>query len=342
MAIAAVAAGLAAASCSTAPAVTSQTIKPAPASSSPRPADTAAPTSSSATVAPLTGLPASRPVAGRSAVALVVAGSKPSGLSGADVVFQQATSPAHYLAVYQSRQGTGVGPIGATLPPDGQTAAVLKALVGYDGGTTSFVTILDNTKVIDLGDATHSSLYASGAAGLTASTRAFRAAAHSVTPPALLSYRGPVSGSENLASAGQFRAGSVTVRLPGAGTQKWAFDAQKNLWRPVSGAPQVEVANLIIQTVSYHQVFLNRRYGITASTAKVFGRGTFEAFTGTRDSTAHGPGGLAARGSWFKPGLPYVTAYNDAKGFPMAFQPGPTWVILAPQGTKISTAEARA
>ncbi len=342
-AVAAVCAGLAAAACTTAPSVTSQQAKPTARASAPAsPADTASPTASDQSVAPLTGLPASRLVASRSAVALVLSGRRPAGLPDADVVYQQATSPTHYLAVYQSRQARGAGPVGSTLPPDGQTAAVLKALVGYDGGTTSFVTILDHTKVTDLGAGTHSSLYASGPAGLTASTRAFRAAAHAPAPPALFPFRGDPGSSQQLASSGQFRASAVTVRIPGHGTQKWSFDSGRNLWRLASGGPRVAVANLIVQTTDYHQVFLDHRAGLTTMTAKVFGKGKFEAFTGTRDSSAQGAGGLAARGSWRKPGLAYVTSYADANGYPMYFQPGPTWVLLAPHGTKISTAEAGA
>jgi hypothetical protein len=276
----------------------------------------------------------------RPAVVVVLDGSRPAGLSDADVTYEEVTSPLRYLAVFQSHQAKVVGPVGGTRPVDGQELSVLRPLLGYDGGTASFIKVLDHTDVVDVGAQTHDSAYTGGSSGITTSTGALRDAGHSVTPPALLAYRGPDTGNLDLASTGEWRPSSVTVRLAGHGTQKWTFDAKRDLWQQTSGGPPIEVANLIIQTVRYKEVFLSRKDGLTAPSARAFGRGSFEAFSGIADSAAHGAGGLAARGTWSKPGLPYVTAFVDAKGFPMNFQPGPTWVILAPRGTRVQTTEA--
>jgi hypothetical protein len=46
----------------------------------------------------------------------------------------------------------------------------------------------------------------------------------------------------------------------------------------------------------------------------------------------------AAAGSWAKPGLTAVTNYFDAGGLPMTFEPGPTWIVLAPAATRTSQA----
>jgi len=54
-------------------------------------------------------------------------------------------------------------------------------------------------------------------------------------------------------------------------------------------------------------------------------------------SGSAGGSGTAAPGTWSKPHLNQLTNYIDDNGFPMAFQPGPTWVIFAPKGTKVST-----
>ena len=53
-------------------------------------------------------------------------------------------------------------------------------------------------------------------------------------------------------------------------------------------------------------------------------------------STGSGSGGTAAAGIWSKPHRDDLTNYSDAAGFPMLFQPGPTWVLLAPPGTRVS------
>ena len=94
---------------------------PVSAGSAPSSPDTASPgpstsaVSSDRPIAPLTGLPVASPAdAARPAVALDVAGPDPRGLSSADVVFEEITSPVRYIAVYQSRQAAGVGPITAT------------------------------------------------------------------------------------------------------------------------------------------------------------------------------------------------------------------------------------
>jgi Protein of unknown function (DUF3048) C-terminal domain len=218
---------------------------------------------------------------------------------------------------------------------------VLRPLIGYDGGTTGFINVLDNTKVTDLGYSTHSSLYRSGADGLTASTKELRDAGRGFVPPELFSYRGAESGSSDLATAGEWRPSSVTVTIPGLGRQKWIFNSHSDRWAQASGGPPIQVANLIVQTVDYKQVFLNRRAGITAPSARVFGKGPAEVFSGIGATADGGRGGLAAKGRWSKPGILDVTEYVDSKGFPMELQPGTTWIILAPHGTRVSTAEAR-
>jgi hypothetical protein len=274
-------------------------------------------------------------------VALPVTGQRPEGLSHADVIYEEVTSPLRYIAVFQSRQAKAVGPLTGTRPADGQELSVLRPLMGYDGGTASFIKVLDNTRVVDLGSGVDGSLYQDGADGPTTSTQALRHAAHSAAPPELFAYRGPATGSQALATTGEWRPTSVTVKLPGHGTQKWIFDTRADLWRQVAGGPPIQVANLIIQTVGYKEVFLSRRFGLTVPSARVIGRGSIEAFSGIGNSVARGSGGLAARGEWSKPGLRDVTDYVDAKGFTMDFQPGPTWVILAPDGTRVRTVGAR-
>src|SRR5215472_8776660 len=94
-----------------------------PGGGSPSPASPSASSSASAhhaprPLAPLTGLPAaSAAAAGKPAVALDLAGPDPSGLSSADLVLQEFSSPVRYIAVYQSRQATA-GPVTGTQPTD--------------------------------------------------------------------------------------------------------------------------------------------------------------------------------------------------------------------------------
>lgn len=287
--------------------------------------------------APLTGLPASAAVAGRPAVALAVSGANPRGLSAADVVFEEISSAVRYLAVFQSHPGSNVGPISGILPTDGQLLSVLHPLTGYASGTTFFIKVLDHSRVIDLGYPTHASLYSAGGASATTTTLA--RAARAPAPPQLFTYRGPQSGTSALATTGQSRASSVTVSY-GAWQQKWVYDAHANGWSLTSGGPPVRVANLVIQTVHYKTVFLNRRYNQTTTAPKVLSGGPVTVFSGTAGSTGSGTGGLTASGQWSKRGMRDVTVYFDRGGVPMALQPGQTWVILVPPGTRIRTGQA--
>ncbi|MGH3157530.1 MAG: DUF3048 C-terminal domain-containing protein [Streptosporangiaceae bacterium] len=266
-------------------------------------------------------------------MAVALAGPDPSGLTSADVVFEELGAPLRYVAVYQSRQTDDAGPVTTTLPTDGQLLAVLHPLVGYDGGAESyFVKILDAAKgVIDVGYGSDSSLYTTGTEGVTASTSAMSADTHADSaPPPLFRYRGPSTGATTLADSGVSRPTSVQVNIPGYGAQDWTFDSHTDRWTLTSGGPAVQVANLVVQSVSYKGV--GRHHSLL--TAEVTGTGKAEVFSGSASGSG---GGTAATGTWAKPHMAQVTIYLGSDGAPLAFQPGPTWVVLAPPGTQVST-----
>jgi hypothetical protein len=284
-------------------------------------------------VAPLTGLAVTAAIAQRPAVAVAVAGSDPVGLGSADLVFAEITTPVRYLAIFQSDEASTVGPVTSVRPTDGQALSVLHPLTSYDGGTSSFISELDATKIIDDGYAGHASLYSAGPGGLTVSTAALAAAGRSDgPPPQLFYYRAP---GASLASAQETHPASVQVEIPGQPTEQWNFDARTDRWVETSGGPRVSVANLVVQVVSFKTVYLSRKYGETAQSARVIGKGPATVFSGTAPG---GSGGTAAAGSWAKPGLTAVTNFFDAAGAPMTFEPGPTWIVLAPAGTRTSQA----
>lgn len=339
----AVLAGLAIAGCSPGtqdPGASGTSSSPAATSSpSASPSGPASSSPASRSTAPLTGLPAaSGSAAAKPAVALAVAGPDPQGLTSADVVFEVATSPVHYIAVYQSRLAATVGPVTATQPADRQVLAVLHPLLGYDGAALPyFVKLLDNgkTKVTDASYTRYPSAYTATSQGVATSPQMIlNAASGDTAPPPLFQYRGPASGLRTLASTGTWRPSSVQVTVPGAGTQQWSYSTHSDRWTLTSGGPQVQVANLVVQRVPYKQINVNRRHGIYLPNAEVTGSGTAEIFS---SSTSGGSGGTAASGTWSKPHPSSVTNYFDSSGSQMAFQPGPTWVILAPPGTQTST-----
>jgi hypothetical protein len=324
-------AGICLAACSTSPSA------PIPSSS-----PSVTPTSPAATsaandslLAPLTNLPvASAAAADAPAVAVDVSGTNPVGLGSADVVFEEITAPTvRYIAVFQSKSASAVGPVTSTQAADGDVLAVLHPLVGYDGGSPTSVSILHKSGVIDAGQATYPSLYSSGASGTVVSTQALASAVKGgTTPPPLFRYRGSSTGATTLATSGVSTPTAAQVIIPGVGTQDWGFDAQSDLWQLNSGGPQVSVANLVVQTVPYKNDV--QRGGVTVPIAKVLGSGRVEVLSA---KAGNATGGTAASGTWSKPNSKDVTNYLDASSSPMAFQPGVTWVILVPPGTQVST-----
>jgi len=313
-----------------------------PVGSGPPPSPSAARSSTSSTdssshpAAPLTGLPAaSAAAAAGPAVAVVVSGAALAGLGPADVVYQEITTPsARYIAVFQSHQSSSVGPVTATRPADGQILSVLHPLTAYNGGTPTFISVLDKSGITDAGYTTHPSAYTSTPTGLTASTVAIpRAVGGGKAPPPLFSYRGPATGATTLAATGVSRRSSVRLTIPGYGTQTWGFDARTDRWVLNSGGLRVTVANLVVQTVSYRAVFESHKLGLTVPSARVIGTGPATVFSGTASG---GSGGTAATGTWSRPNLRDVKNYLGANGLPMAFLPGPTWIVLAPAGTQVT------
>jgi hypothetical protein len=342
--LAAAAAGLAIGGCGGGPAdlmtpAAQRAATPAP-SGPGRSASPAGPASSTP-AAPLTGLPATGArAAGRPAVAVPLSGSQLHGLGSADLVFEEMTSPLRYIAVFQSRDDGSVGPVGQTRPADGQVLSVLHPLIAYDGGTPSFVKVLDKTQVVDVGAVRHPLLYRAGAQGPTVSTSEVRQSARGTAPPQLFTYQGSGLGEEEgFASTGSWRSSSLKITAPGQATQAWAFGARSHRWRLVSGGPSVLAANIVVQKVPYKTVFLSRKYGLTTTSARVIGSGSDLILSET--GPAGRSAGAAVKGTWSKPGIHAVTAYLDPNNRPVGFQQGATWVILAPPGTQISTARSR-
>ena len=328
-------AGLALSACAGAP----SPVGPAGGSSSPA-SPSATPTASAATasrpLAPLTGLPAaSAAAARRPAVAVDLSGPAPTGLTSADLVFQEFTSPVRYIAVFQSRSATA-GPVTGTQPTDEAALSVLHPLVAYDGGAAPyFVTALDKSKVKDAGYSGYPSAYTTGPQGLSVSAKAVMSAVSGASaPPPLFQYRGAESGASTLAGTGVSRPSSARVTIPGYGTQDWTFNQHADAWVLASGGPRVRVANVVVQTVPYKQIGINARAGRTTEAAHLIGTGRAEVLSG---SAAGHSGGTAADGTWARPFIGKVTVYLDSSGTPMSFRPGSTWVILAPPGTQVST-----
>lgn len=296
---------------------------------------TPAPTAAPKVTWPLTGLAApSSAATSRAPVTVAVAlvgNSAPTGLTAADIVWQEAGGfgASRAVAIFQSHDATGVGPVTTTDPVDPKLVSLTKGAMAYSGGTPGFVKLLDASGVTDLSSTTHGTLYSTSTApapyNSVVSTTTLRSAGPATsTTPQLLAYG---SAGQPLGSINVGKATQVTITIPGQQTEVWNYDKTAHQWvRMTTGAPTARVTNLVVQMAWYHKAYLNKYHGITISTPDVFGSGVATVFSG----------GSVVHGSWSRPGNPSTTRYTDTNHVPMRFAPGSTWVLLAPVGSTVS------
>jgi hypothetical protein len=281
-------------------------------------------------VAPLTAVPVDRSPAWPAIAIPVVASSaapSPQGLDRADVVFEEVTTPTRYVGLFHSQDAARVGPIGRTRPVDPMLLTVVHPAMAYAGGRSGFVQMLHRAPVTDLGYLTKPSAYSrhgSAPYDIFASTTKLRSLVSSSQPPPQL-FRFAAGGDSLGRNARP--ATRVTIRLPDGTGQEWRFDGPSRRWRPVGRSLKAAPANLIIQQVPYKDVRVDKSNAVVPS-ARIVGEGS--GFVLSR--------GNVVQGRWYKRGAKAITNYVDSAGFPVRLMPGPTWILLAPQGTTVRTA----
>lgn len=272
-------------------------------------------------VEPLTGRPATSEAAAKRPILAVAvrAGGKTTGLDSADFVYYEAGSK-RLVALYQSKPPAKVGPVTQTRPFDAKMLPPTRAIVATSGGPDKFLRQLRRTKGIT--NLPASSYEPGYSRGFAVTRNLYRKKPKDVqAPPRLAQYAQP----GQLAGAPATR---LTVDLPGR-DEVWTYDANGKAWRRKDG-PEFAAANVVVQLARFKKVALEKTGG-SVPTAKPYGKGPATA-------VSVGPkGGELSVGTWRKPGTYELTLYSAGRGKPMLFTPGPTWVIIAPIGTKIRT-----
>lgn len=272
--------------------------------------------------APLTGLPAeSKDAAARPALAVAVRlGGRVTGVESADFVYHEAGSE-RIVALFQTKLPKRVGPVAEARPFDAKMLPVTGALVATTAGPEKFVRQLVKAK--DAASVTPAK-YRTGFRGGYAipATLLRRPPKGTHTPVKLATYANP--GQRLSARGGPARR--LTVELPGE-DEVWIYDAGAKLWRR-EGRPEFAAANVVVQLARFKRAEI-KQTGLSVPTVRPYGKGNATVVSA-------GPqGGQQTVGTWRKSGTYQAVAYGTGRAKPMLFTPGPTWVIIAPIGTKI-------
>lgn len=296
------------------------------------PAPTAAPAASPAAAAlplPLTGLPASSPAAAALPIVAVPVDvgpglPAPTGLGDADVVFVSFPSASRQraLALFQSRDGGSVGPVGDVRPVDSKLLLALGAVLEHSGGSSGFLKQVDRAELPSWSSVVNPSSFRREGGYYYGATATARGAA-GVQParPGLLPF-------DPAPAAAPAPPAPVRVAVPGQAEAVFTYDAASATWRGALGGLPVAATNVVVQQVDQPALEIPKTGGRTEGNPDVNGTGAATVLAGPRV-------GLGA--TWNRPGGLTNTKYVLADGSPARLVPGTTWVLLVPAGTPVAS-----
>ena len=297
----------------------------APVSSS-TPTHVPAPVVVAADRAPLTDLVWSGDLATRSRTATVVAigDGSPTGLSAADLVFQEldGSGRQHLLAVYQSQLPGRAGPLDDLRASDVSLLAVLHPGLAYAAARPSVSQELhQQAAIVDLsrGRPLTNSAYQEAGGQLFVDTGALSAAsAGTVAVQGVLAFTDDVAPLTLTANA----VGRVIVGVTSSSPQTWTYDPTLRRYTGIAASfGTFEASNLVVQYVNYRTTADRHDDGSHVLSPGLFGRGRCVVFSrGTQSDCA-----------WIKAGADSVTSYTDPSGVPLRLSPGQTWIAMVPE-----------
>jgi hypothetical protein len=248
-------------------------------------------------------------------VGVVPGAAVPAGLGAADLVYAEYAEGGltRLIALYQSRDAATIGPVIATRPADPKLLGVFHGCVGFAGGTSGFIKQFAPVGVCGLNIEGQS---------YTSTARLYAAAqrGHSAPPPP----SSFAAAGQPLATRGLANATRLIVTVPGRPSQTWAYDPKATVWRTSIGGAAVAVSTVEVITMAYRTITVHSPLR-TLPSASVVGEGVATVVSGPH----------AANGSWFRPSAKGLANIVDASKLLMHPLAGPSWVILAPTGTRV-------
>jgi hypothetical protein len=286
----------------------------------------------------LTGLPLNDPAKlARPAVTVKIdnnAAARPqAGLDEADLVYEEVTEGiTRFVVVFQSTDADPIGPVRSVRPADPLIVAPLEGLLAFSGGAPGIVALVSSADLRFIDENATDALYRrSGRSAphnlYTDSEKLYSKVDDAKAPPAFAQFLKP---GQTYAAAGAIPVSAMDIPLADI-TASYTWDAGAAGWRRSTNgqAHTLEAGgtwtpgNVIVQFVDYATFSGDRN----VTYPEVIGTGEAWFFVN----------GTLAKGTWSKAGASTVTAYADANGAPMVFQPGRSVVELVETDANIST-----
>lgn len=307
--------------------------------------DGASPTPSpERSTAPLTGVRTDDPdVAERPVVAVKIentAAARPqAGLDSADVVFEELVEGGitRFIALFQSRVPTLVGPVRSGRPEDAQVLPAYDPMLFISGARDDVLRDLsaagveyhaEDGRVLyrDRGRSAPHNVFAAGP-GL------FQLALGEVPPARPVGWSfdpGAPDGAVDCTEPCEDPGTRISVPMSRQSVTGFEYDAGAGVYRRTQdGAPQVVAgsgrvgaANVLVLATESRQEGCCDPAGNPLNETAIVGRGSAVML---RD-------GLRYEGRWVKSSPDEHIQVLGPDGRPFAFKPGPTWVLFAPAG----------
>ena len=257
------------------------------------------------------------------------------GLNSTDIVFDEMVEGGltRFVAIFQSNQPTGVGPVRSVRPMDPDILSSFGGIVCYSGGQAPITAMMRATNVFNASETSEQ-----GKGTFTRVTD--RVAPHNVIVntkllaehhPEIAAPTSQFNFAQDLAHSTAVINGTsikdISVVYPAA-TAKWVPSADlTSFLRTQDGKPltdaadnqQVHATNILVMQVTVDRSFKDPRYGFVPKDV-VIGSGKGWVLSG----------GKVVEVTWTKTDRTSTIHLTLADGSPVALAPGNTWVELQP------------
>jgi hypothetical protein len=258
-----------------------------------------------------------------------------AGLQSADIIYEEPVEGGitRFIAVYQCRDDTRVGPVRSARTVDPQVLGQLGVpILAYSGGAPGVLKALEDADLVTLDESSAGGAFVRDEGreaphNLYASTAKLHGIAHSTQgPPApLFTYADELTLRSRRATS---------VHLPFSSTYAdvwWSWDRQLGEWvrahgevpHTVESGGPVSADNVVVQIVE-----MTIPDGRLTPELQMTGSGRAYVF---RD-------GRMVVGRWERPTLGDVTIFVTKDGTEIPLAPGRTWVELLPSTARVETA----